>query len=145
MAVFGGKKQKPEPAPAVHTILGKDMVFKGEILAGIRSVRIEGTVDGTIQSEGEVIVAPGGLVTGIVLAKHLVVTGTVKGIVKITECLEIHGTGLVEGEVEVGRLVVDEGGILQGTCLRRDEPKAPEVAKGGSLPGQEKGKAEAKK
>lgn len=143
--VFGGKKQKPESAPAVHTILGKDMVFKGEIIAGARSIRIEGTVDGTIQSEGEVIVAPGGLVTGLVVAKHLVVTGKVKGTVKTTECLEIHGTGYVEGEVEVGRLVVDEGGILQGTCLRRDDPKAAEVAKGGSLPGQDKNRLETKK
>jgi cytoskeletal protein CcmA (bactofilin family) len=143
MAVFGGKKQKPEPAPAVHTILGKDMVFKGEIHAGTRSIRIEGHVDGTITSEGEVIVAPGGLVTGLVVAKHLVVTGKVKGTVKTSECLEIHGTGLVEGEVEVGRLVVDEGGILQGTCIRREEAKPAEVAKGGSLPGA--AKAEAKK
>ncbi|HJV23578.1 MAG TPA: polymer-forming cytoskeletal protein [Holophagaceae bacterium] len=139
--VFGGKKQKPQPAPAVHTILGRDMVFKGEIIAGGKSLRVEGTVDGSIQSEGEVIVAPGGLVTGLVLAKHLVVTGKVKGTVKTTECLEIHGTGFVEGEVEVGRLVVDEGGILQGTCVRRDEPKAPEVAKGGSLPSTEKAEA----
>ena len=143
--VFGGKKQKPEPAPAVHTILGKDMIFRGEIIAGSRSLRIEGTVDGNIQSEGEVIVAPGGLVTGQVLAKHLVVTGKVKGTVKTTECLEIHGTGFVEGEVEVGRLVVDEGGILQGTCIRREETKAAEVAKGGSLPASEKPRVEAKK
>ncbi|HJV88772.1 MAG TPA: polymer-forming cytoskeletal protein [Holophagaceae bacterium] len=143
--VFGGKKQKPQPAPAVHTILGRDMIFKGEIIAGGKSLRVEGTVDGSIQSEGEVIVAPGGLVTGQVLAKHLVVTGKVKGTVKTTECLEIHGTGFVEGEVEVGRLVVDEGGILQGTCIRRDEPKAPEVAKGGSLPGPEKVTPEVKR
>ena len=145
MAVFGNKKQKVEPAPAVHSILGKDMTFKGEILAGTKSLRVEGVLEGTIQSEGEVIIAPTGLVTGTVLAKHLVVTGKVKGTVKTTECLEIHGTGFVEGDVEVGRLVVDEGGILQGTCLRRDEAKHAEVAKGGTLAGVDKPKAELKK
>ncbi len=147
MAVFGNKKQKVEPAPAVHSILGKDMTFKGEIIAGTKSLRMEGVLEGTIQSEGEVIIAPTGLVTGTILAKHLVVTGKVKGTVKTTECLEIHGTGFVEGDVEVGRLVVDEGGILQGTCVRRDDhhPKPAEVAKGGSLPGAEKGRIEAKK
>jgi cytoskeletal protein CcmA (bactofilin family) len=56
---------------------------------------------------------------------------------KITDCLEIHGTGFVEGDVEVGSLVVDEGGMLQGVCVRRDQAEAPDargVAKGGSLP-----------
>lgn len=142
MAVFN-KKQKPESAPVIHTIIGKDMVFKGEIQAGTKSLRIEGTVDGTITSEGEVVVAPGGLVTGTVMAKHLVVTGKVKGTVKTQECLEIHGTGIVEGEVEVGSLVVDEGGTLQGNCTHREPakaPKAPEVAKGGSLPEKERAK-----
>lgn len=142
MAVFN-KKQKPEAAPVIHTIIGKDMLIKGEIQAGTKSVRVEGTVDGTIHSDGEVVVAPGGLVVGTVQAKHLVVTGRVKGTVKTLECLEIHGTGVVEGEVEVGTLVVDEGGTLQGNCTHREpakeakEPKpakTSEVAKGGSLP-----------
>jgi cytoskeletal protein CcmA (bactofilin family) len=147
MAVFN-KKQKPDAAPVIDTIIGKDMLIKGEIQAGIKSLRVEGTVDGTIHSDGEVVVAPGGLVTGTILAKHLIVTGKVKGTVKTLECLEIHGTGVVEGEVEVGSLVVDEGGTLQGNCTHREpaakEPKdhkdsksgksPAEVAKGGSLP-----------
>jgi cytoskeletal protein CcmA (bactofilin family) len=138
MAVFN-KKQKPEAAPVIHTIIGKGMLIKGEVQAGDKSLRVEGTVDGTIHSDGEVVVAPGGLVTGIILAKHLVVTGKVKGTVKTQECLEIHGTGIVEGDVVVGSLVVDEGGTLQGNCTHRDtskdaKPKAPEVAKGGALP-----------
>lgn len=142
------RKSKPAAAPVVHTILGKDMLFKGEIQAGERSLRVEGTVDGTIHSSGEVVVAPGGLVTGTIVAKHLVVTGKVKGTVKTSECLEIHGTGVVEGDVEVGSLVVDEGGTLQGNCTQREakkETKATEVAKGGTLPVGEKTRTEAKK
>ena len=30
---------------------------------------------------------------GTIHAKHLIVTGRVEGTMKITECLEIHGTG----------------------------------------------------
>ena len=44
----------------------------------------------------------------------------------VAECLEIHGTGWVEGEVEVGSLVVDEGGTLQGTCTRKGAKEKPE-------------------
>lgn len=112
-------KKKPEAAPAIHSLLGKGMLWKGEIHCGKDSLRIEGTVEGTIHSEGEVVVAPTGLVNGIIHARHLIVTGRVEGVFRIHECLEIHGTGSVEGEMEVGSLVVDEGGILQGVCTRK--------------------------
>jgi cytoskeletal protein CcmA (bactofilin family) len=116
--MFSSKK-RPEQAQAIHTLLGKGTLWKGDVHAGQNSLRIEGTVEGTIHSEGEVTVAPGGEVRGVIVAKHLIVTGKVLGTFRILECLEIHGTGYVEGEVEVGSLVVDEGGTLQGTCLRR--------------------------
>jgi cytoskeletal protein CcmA (bactofilin family) len=137
LAVFRSKP-KPEPTPAIHSLLGKDVMFKGEIHTNSRSFRVEGIVEGTIHSTGEVSIAPGGLVKGTILAKHLVVTGRAEGIMKISDCLEIHGTGYVEGDVEVGSLVVDEGGILQGVCVRRDQTATDAVnvvAKGGTLPG----------
>jgi cytoskeletal protein CcmA (bactofilin family) len=122
-ATNGNGKKKMEPMQAVHTLLGKGTVWKGDIHSGPNSIRIEGTVEGTIHSEGEVTVAPTGIVKGTIHAKHLIVTGRVEGIFKIAECLEIHGTGWVEGEVEVGSLVVDEGGTLQGSCTRRGVTK----------------------
>ena len=142
MAVFRNNPKKPDAAPAIHSLLGKDVTLTGEIHTGARSLRIEGVVDGTIHSTGEVSIAPGGLVKGTVFAKHLIVTGRAEGIMKITECLEIHGTGYVEGDVEVGSLVVDEGGTLQGVCVRKDQPAKGSdanagtngIAKGGPLP-----------
>lgn len=147
MAVFR-TKSKPESAPAIHSLLGKDVLFKGEIHTNSHSFRVEGTVEGTIHSTGEVSIAPGGLVKGTILAKHLVVTGRAEGTMKISDCLEIHGTGYVEGDVEVGSLVVDEGGILQGVCVRRDQTATDAVnivAKGGTLPGSRLPDSEPKK
>ena len=69
MAVFRNKS-KPESAPAIHSLLGKDVMFKGEIHTNSHSFRVEGVVEGTIHSTGEVSIAPGGLVKGTILAKH---------------------------------------------------------------------------
>ena len=126
-----GNKKKMESTQAVHTLLGKGTVWKGDIHTGPNSIHIEGTVEGTIHSEGQVTIAPSGIVKGTIHAKHLIVTGRVEGIFKIMECLEIHGTGWVEGEVEVGSLVVDEGGTLQGSCTRRglNKTNAAEASK----------------
>jgi len=129
-------KKRLESVQAIHTLLGKGTIWRGDIHSGPNSLRIEGSVEGAIHSEGEVTIAPSGYMKGTIHAKHLIVTGKVEGVFKIAECLEIHGTGWVEGEVEVGSLVVDEGGTLQGNCSRRGitkpkEKEAPAQAKSG--------------
>lgn len=127
--MFKPAKKNESTAP-IHTLLGKDTLWQGEIHSGTLPLRIEGTVEGTIHSEGEVTIAPSGVVLGTIKAKHLIVTGKVRGVMDITECLEIHGTGCVEGDVIAGALVVDEGGTLQGTSTRRGHtPAEPEKPK----------------
>lgn len=124
------EKKTNGQVPACHTLLGKGTLWKGEIHTGGTSLRIEGTVEGSIHSEGEVTIAPSGVVNGTIHAKHLIVTGKAEGVFRIEQCLEIHGTGCVEGDVEVGALVVDEGGILQGTCVRRGHKGSGTTQKG---------------
>jgi len=120
-------KKQSDNMVSVNSILSRSSVWKGDIHTSTESLRVEGAVEGTIYSEGEVTVAPTGTVKGTIHAKHLIVMGYVEGIFRIAECLEIHGTGCVEGESEVGSLVVDEGGTLQGTCARRGYTK-PQIA-----------------
>jgi cytoskeletal protein CcmA (bactofilin family) len=111
----------------IATLLGEGTRWQGEIQAGLDGLRIEGCVEGTVLSEGHVVVAPTGVVKGTIQAKCLTVRGRVEGIFKVEDCLEILGTGWVEGEVELSTLVVDEGGTLQGTCLRRTPAKPKDV------------------
>jgi len=116
-------KKSFDNSTSVISILSRSSLWKGEIHAGTESLRVEGGLEGVIYSEGEVTVATTGVVKGTIHAKHLIVTGYVEGIFRVSECLEIHGTGCLEGEAEVGSLVVDEGGTLQGTCVRRGYTK----------------------
>lgn len=122
-----GKSQDKSRSTANPTSrLGAGTHWQGEIQAGPEGLCIEGHVDGTIVSEGQVVVAPGGLVKGTIHARNLTVRGRVEGIFKVAECLEILGSGWVEGEVELGTLVVDEGGTLQGSCVRRQPVREKE-------------------
>jgi cytoskeletal protein CcmA (bactofilin family) len=124
--MFDWKKKKANAPQPIHTLLREGTLWKGDIHSGSNSLRIECTLEGTIHSEGEVTVAPSGVVKGTIHAKHLIVTGRVEGTFKISDCLEIHGTGWVDGDAEVGSLLVDEGGTLQGSCTRMGMNKAKE-------------------
>ena len=121
------RKKKLEATPEVHTLLRGGTIWKGDIHSGPHSLRIECMVEGTIHSEGEVTIAHSGIVKGTIHARHLIVTGRAKGVFKVTECLEIHRTGWVDGDAEVGSLLVDEGGTLQGSCTRLGVNKVKEV------------------
>lgn len=115
----GISRAASEPA---STLLGEGSRWQGEIHTGPGGLRIEGEVEGTILSEGQVTVAPGGLVRGAIHAKGLTVMGRVEGVFKVEGCLKILGAGWVEGDVQLGTLIVDEGGTLQGTCMRHAPP-----------------------
>ena len=113
----------------IHTVLGEGTRWQGDLHVGKEGLRIEGTVEGTLSSEGDVVVAPGGFLKGTIEVRNLSVGGRVEGVVRVTGCLAIHRTGWLEGEVEMGSLVVDEGGMLQGTCVPRSavsDPREPE-------------------
>lgn len=135
--MFRRKKKHVEAPQPVHTLLRRGTIWKGDIHAGPHSLRIECLVEGTIHSEGEVTIAPSGIVKGTIHAKHLIVSGRAKGIFKITDCLEIQSTGWVDGESEMGSLLVDEGGTLEGSCVllgaskAKKEPEAVPHAKKG--------------
>jgi cytoskeletal protein CcmA (bactofilin family) len=126
-------KKQSSGNSSVNSILGRASFWKGEIHTGTESLRVEGSVEGTIFSEGEVTIAPSGTVKGVIHAKNLIVIGYVEGVFRVAECLEIHGTGCLEGETEVGSLVVDEGGTLQGTCVRRGYTKPQSAQNQGAI------------
>ena len=107
----------------LRTVLGEGTRWSGDIQAGADGLRVEGAVEGNIQCQGEVLVAATGEVKGTIQARRLTVLGRVEGILKVETCLEIQAPGRVEGEVELGTLIVDEGGILEGSCVHR--PVAP--------------------
>lgn len=78
-------------------------------------LRVHGHVVGKVTSEHELLVGEGGLVEGEISVGRLVVAGTVSGTVRVTEALFVHASGRINAEVYTPALVVDKGGIVDGT------------------------------
>jgi cytoskeletal protein CcmA (bactofilin family) len=120
-------KTRSQGSQDIRTVLGEGTQWHGDIQAGVEGLRVEGTLEGGIYCQGDVVVATTGFVKGTIQARRLTVTGRVEGVFKVETCLEILDSGRVEGEVELGTLIVDEGGILQGTCVHRSAVPAEEA------------------
>lgn len=118
MAIFT-EKQGAVTAETGLSIIGSGMRVVGDISAeGV--VKIEGTVVGTVQAGRQVLVAKGGMVEGDVVAREAIIGGEVRGGIQASERVELQTTSVVHGDIATRRLLVQEGGEINGV-LRMGE------------------------
>lgn len=87
------------------------------------NLRIDGIFRGEIISKGIVVIGERGEAHSNISAKLVIVAGKVVGELKTEGRLTITSTGSVCGNSEAKYLVVQEGGILNGSSLiERPEP-----------------------
>src|SRR3990170_2150964 len=87
-------------------------------------VKIEGTVVGTVRAEQQVLVAKGGLVEGDIHTREAVLGGEVRGAILAHERVEVQATSVVHGDIGTQRIVVHEGGEVNGH-VRMGDPRIP--------------------
>jgi cytoskeletal protein CcmA (bactofilin family) len=127
MAIFGGKRRNPngdgEMAKETNTPQTRDNVIS-IIGPGMRVVgdcetdgtlRIEGTVEGTVRAGKAVVIGKDGSVKGDVVTQDAIIGGHVTGAVVAESRLELQATCSVDGEVRARRIKLDEGGRINGT------------------------------
>ncbi|HHV45251.1 MAG TPA: polymer-forming cytoskeletal protein [Firmicutes bacterium] len=104
------------------TVLGPDVSLEGDInLTG--DIRIDGNVRGTIHSEQTVTIGESAFIQADVVACRCYISGRFEGNLKVRETCKITSTGSVCGDIQVGSLVVEEGGKLSGRCQVVQEPE----------------------
>lgn len=126
MGLFKSGSAARLDASKVETLIGAEATVQGVVsLKG--SLRVDGRVEGSISDAQTVVIAPGGFVRGDVSADSVVVGGTVIGNVTATESIEILAEGRVRGDIRCPRLVVEDGGLLNGGCAMAEESETEDV------------------
>ncbi|OLC06520.1 MAG: hypothetical protein AUH42_05485 [Gemmatimonadetes bacterium 13_1_40CM_70_11] len=126
MAIFTEKGHGGTESESALSIIGSGMRVVGDITAeGV--VKIEGTVVGTVRAGRQVLVAKGGEVEGDVVAREAIIGGEVRGTVVAGERVEIQASSVVHGDITSKRLLVHEGGEINGV-VRMGEAAAAEPA-----------------
>jgi cytoskeletal protein CcmA (bactofilin family) len=113
-------------APAAQTsIIGKSLVIKGE-MSGAEPLQIEGRVEGSIAFSGNYVsIGRDAVVSADVIAQELVIRGTLRGDLTISDRVEIHGGGSLVGDIVARRISIEDGAHFQGSIdMRRPDPKA---------------------
>lgn len=109
--MFQRSSQRIKPT---DTFIGHGTDMNGTIHSQ-SNVRIDGKFTGELSSSGTITVGERGEAHSTLIARHVVVAGTVVGDIRTTGKLLITSSGQVLGQS--GLLVVEEGGILNGTSM----------------------------
>lgn len=122
--MFGKKDEVViQTTDKVNTIIGDDAEFSGSIKAkGI--LRIEGRLDGQIESSGDVIITEKGTVDADIEACNAIIAGSYRGNICLEGKLEIKSTGKVSGEIKVAGIVIEDGGLFDGNCEMNQSKKS---------------------
>lgn len=99
---------------ALENVVGASTTLKGTLHSD-GGIRIDGTFEGLIEVGGNVVIGESGRVVADISARNITVAGAVKGNVRGSGRLEILSTGQVLGDIAVAAVMIDEGGIFQGT------------------------------
>jgi cytoskeletal protein CcmA (bactofilin family) len=83
-------------------------------------VKVEGQVVGAVRAERQVLVARGGRVEGDVVSNDAVLGGEVHGSVSARDRVEVQPGAVVHGDIVTARLIVQEGGEVDGTVKMAD-------------------------
>lgn len=129
MAVFSEKGTAApgrEGVPGL-SIIGAGMRVVGDISAdGV--VKIEGSVNGTVRAAKQVLVARGGEVEGDIVSREAIIGGEVRGAIYAEERVELQATSVVHGDVHTKRLLIQEGGEINGVLrMGEDVGQPPQV------------------
>jgi cytoskeletal protein CcmA (bactofilin family) len=109
----------------VISIIGPGMRVVGDCETD-GTLRIEGTVEGTVRAAKAVVIGKDGVVKGDVLTQDAIIGGRVTGAVVAESRLELQATSVVDGEVKARRIKLEEGGRLNGTVVTGElKPAAP--------------------
>ena len=132
MAVFSERQRgAQEGAEGGLSIIAQGMRVVGDITAdGV--VKIEGSVMGTVRAGRQVLVAKGGEVEGDVITREAIIGGEVRGAIRAGERVELQVTSVVHGDIQTRRLLVQEGGEINGVVRMAEESTEP--AKEGQPP-----------
>ncbi|MDO9512434.1 MAG: polymer-forming cytoskeletal protein [Bacteroidales bacterium] len=79
-------------------------------------IRIEGSLKGSIDCSGKLVVGNTGEVEGDISCRNGDFSGTIKGLVTVTELLVLKSTATMEGDLSIGKLAIEPGARFSGKC-----------------------------
>ena len=101
-----------------RNVIAKKTIIVGNITSE-GDFRIDGTLEGTLKTNGRVIVGAEGLVKGDINALNADIEGKTSGKLEVQKTLTVKAVAEISGEVIVGKLSIEPGAAFNASCIMR--------------------------
>ena len=98
-----------------YSVVSAECYFQGA-LSVQGSLRVDGTLEGTVDNARHVIVGTEGKIVGDVTAQVVVCGGVIEGNV-CADMLEVLAPASIKGDIRAKKMIVEEGGRIEGLCV----------------------------
>ncbi len=123
------KESAEEGSNNSSNIIGKGTSLTGNLTTS-GNLRVEGRVEGSIQTKTKVVLGNTSVVEGNIIAQNAEIGGEVKGTIRVSGLLTLKPTAMVNGDIITSKLVFEEGAKFNGKCNMGGaitEPKAAQL------------------
>jgi len=119
--MFNEKKENPNPV-GERNIIAKNSSLVGDIKSD-GDFRVDGKIEGTIQTSGRVVIGKEGYVSGTIDCTNADIEGTFSGKLIVDQILSLKTTADISGDVVMGKLSVEPGAVFNATCAMKSAVK----------------------
>ncbi|MBB4035318.1 cytoskeletal protein CcmA (bactofilin family) [Dysgonomonas hofstadii] len=110
------------PALQSLSVISGSATLKGEICIE-DDLRIDGNVEGDINSKGKVVIGTEGCVKGKITGKSVEVKGKVLGDVTVSDIVILRTSSHYEGQITAYNIEIEAGASFFGNCRMETEGK----------------------
>lgn len=107
--------KRTENNNSVVNIIGQGTAILGDINSN-GDIRIDGTLKGSIKTEGKVVLGKEGVVEGDVVCQNADISGTIKAKITVSNLLSLKETAKLNGDIVTNKLSIEPGAEFTGSC-----------------------------
>lgn len=101
-------------------VTSSNLVALGTVIVGNigskGNIRVEGTVEGSLDSQKRIIIGESAEVNGDVKAGDVEISGQINGDIYCSESLFLKKTALIYGDIYTKKLIIENGAEFNGKC-----------------------------
>ncbi len=104
-----------EPENKLPNMIGQGTKITGDIETN-GDIRIDGIIEGNINSKGKVVLGSNGEIKGEVYCSNAELGGVLNGKIVVSELLSLKASSKLQGDIKTTKLNIEPGALFTGTC-----------------------------
>ena len=109
------KTMKKDDNGTVINMIGVGTTITGDINSN-GDLRIDGTLKGSVATEGKVVLGKNGIIEGDVVCNNADIAGEIKAKITVSQLLTLKSTAKLKGDIVTNKLSIEPGAVFSGSC-----------------------------